>query len=411
MRTSTLLVLVAVAALLVAEVSAKKIRTHKRKHSPYEEDEQNEELLASGPPGESPEHDVNAPEISDELEPPFQWSYEGDNGPEFWDTDPVNKECKVGTEQSPINIISHEATLNTEAPKFEFHYGGEDPEEGAIDPEAIHIEQDEYLPDSPERGAIINTGHYFLIHWAKDFDYFYVGDNAVEQPNREKYVVESIKFHSPSEHTVDGEHFDMEMQIVHREAATGEVLNLALMFHAKEGGHNHFLDRLQFNNLPQQAGDSTVIHKTNLYSGLPFDKSYFSYKGSETHPPCTQGVQWRIFEHPVSMSNEQLKNHQAVFASNFRPVQETGDRAVTMSAPLFISTHTVEEVSESGDSEKIVLHPDGSVDEEKVDIGSNEDNPCDGCSYTPNPEWRQDAIDHAIKRGPQMRFKSRRRKH
>jgi len=39
---------------------------------------------------------------------------------------------------------------------------------------------------------------------------------------------------------------------------------------------------------------------------LPKDVSYYTYMGSVTAPPCTEGVQWFVLKTPVDISPEQI---------------------------------------------------------------------------------------------------------
>jgi carbonic anhydrase len=51
-------------------------------------------------------------------------------------------------------------------------------------------------------------------------------------------------FHSPSEHTINGQHMDLEMHMVHLTEDGGLGAVLAILFDAEEGGdgENLFLD-------------------------------------------------------------------------------------------------------------------------------------------------------------------------
>jgi carbonic anhydrase len=62
---------------------------------------------------------------------------------------------------------------------------------------------------------------------------------------------------------------------------------------------------------------------------LPSVKSYFTYDGSLTTPPCSEPVQWMIATQPIEASAKQIKALEKIVASNNRPIQETGARVVT----------------------------------------------------------------------------------
>ena len=61
---------------------------------------------------------------------------------------------------------------------------------------------------------------------------------------------------------------------------------------------------------------------------LPSDRSYFTYAGSLTTPPCSEGVRWIVLREPVALSEAQI----AVFAGHHgptnRPVQEQNGRTI-----------------------------------------------------------------------------------
>jgi carbonic anhydrase len=65
---------------------------------------------------------------------------------------------------------------------------------------------------------------------------------------------------------------------------------------------------------------------------LPQAAPYFRYEGSETAPPCREGVNWIVIKAPASVSAAQLARLQSMFAPNARPVQPLNGRVVAESA-------------------------------------------------------------------------------
>ena len=59
---------------------------------------------------------------------------------------------------------------------------------------------------------------------------------------------------------------------------------------------------------------------------MPSDKSYFSYSGSLTTPPCSEGVKWFMLRAPVEVSRAQVEKFLSVVGKNARPVQRTNGR-------------------------------------------------------------------------------------
>jgi carbonic anhydrase len=61
---------------------------------------------------------------------------------------------------------------------------------------------------------------------------------------------------------------------------------------------------------------------------LPADRGYWTYEGSLTVPPCTEGVRWFVFEDTVAMSREQRLAFAALFRVNSRPLQDLHGRRI-----------------------------------------------------------------------------------
>ena len=64
----------------------------------------------------------------------------------------------------------------------------------------------------------------------------------------------------------------------------------------------------------------------NALDLLPSEGTYFSYPGSLTTPPCSEGVKWHVLTTPTQMSQAQLDAMAEILHGNFRPVQELHDR-------------------------------------------------------------------------------------
>lgn len=104
-------------------------------------------------------------------------------------------------------------------------------------------------------------------------------------------------FHAPSEHAVDGKLMDLEMHIVHQDTDGGLAV-LGIFFDQGAGGSeaNTFLAALQ--------GDEGIM-VGDLVAGLD-TSAYWSYPGSLTTPPCSEGVKWTVLKEVQSIDDEQL---------------------------------------------------------------------------------------------------------
>jgi carbonic anhydrase len=68
----------------------------------------------------------------------------------------------------------------------------------------------------------------------------------------------------------------------------------------------------------------------NLAKLLPRSLDYFHYLGSETTPPCAEGVSWYVLQTPVEVSSAQIDKISRAVGFNARPLQKRNDRQVTM---------------------------------------------------------------------------------
>ncbi len=220
------------------------------------------------------------------------WGYTGPNGPGDWaDMRQEFKLCGSGKEQSPINI-SGAKSANLPAIQFD------------------------YKPGSLE---ILHNGHTVLIKRAKGSRITVGG---------EKYELLQFHFHSPGENTVDGKTFPMEIHLVHK-SAKGKIMVLGVF--TKIGAKNAVLDKA-WNHMPQQSGDRKQVASVNINAAdlLPTDRSYYSFKGSITIPPCSEGIEWIVLKTPVEVSDEQIKQFSRVVGENARPVQPVYSRTLYM---------------------------------------------------------------------------------
>lgn len=218
------------------------------------------------------------------------WSYKGKTGPEnWWKLNPDYSLCKDGKSQSPIDI---DKVYKTKLYEIKFSY-----------------------KDTPIK--LINTGMTIQEDYKK-------GSSALI--NGEKFNLIQYHFHTPSEHTIKGRRYAMEMHLVHKNTK-GQIAVIGVLF--KVGKFNKSLQKL-IDNLPKSINKYAVDDKikTNAINLLPNDRKYYHYFGSLTTPPCTEGVSWNIFITPVEASQAQINKFKSAMGENARPVQPLNNRFV-----------------------------------------------------------------------------------
>jgi carbonic anhydrase len=221
------------------------------------------------------------------------WSYEGRTGPLNWGRlDPAYKACSQGKEQSPIDI--HGAHLNKTLQPIEFHYLS-----GAM--------------------KLLNTGHTVQITPPAG-SYIVAGGT--------RYELVQFHFHHPGEEAVKGKYPDMSLHLVHK-SADGKTAVVAVRLN--EGNDNAILAAL-WAHLPKAAKQTdTLAESMNPAGLLPTDRGYWTYEGSLTAPPCTEGVRWFVMEQEVEISRTQLRSFAALYKVNSRLLQTAHGRKIEAS--------------------------------------------------------------------------------
>jgi carbonic anhydrase len=216
------------------------------------------------------------------------WSYEGADGPENWaDLKPENAICRAGNRQTPIDLT--ELTEAELAPVV-------------IDYQSAAI-------------TVVNNGRTIQAN---------VPPGSVLRMGRRTFQLLQFHFHAPSEHTLAGQRFDMEMHLVHKDE-WGNLGVLGALI--KQGDRNPSLQEI-WDSIPKDGGSERKGPNFNSASLLPIDLGYFRYSGSLTTPPCSEGVSWYVLRTPITASEEQIRTFAKIFPKNARPIQKSNDRAV-----------------------------------------------------------------------------------
>lgn len=204
-----------------------------------------------------------------------------------------NALCANGKNQSPVDIDTKKTSANKTI-GIKFNYGLTLPE------------------------TISNTGRLIQVNtrgWAK------INVEDVE------FELKRLDFHIPSEHTIDGKHYPMEIQFVHK-SKDNQLAIVSRM--AVPGRPDHTLRKL-LENLPMQAGQTEKL-PPNALKNIEMKKkygNYYRYNGSTTTAPCEEGVRWYLLKTPMSFSKEQYeKLKSAVKADNNRPTQNLNARII-----------------------------------------------------------------------------------
>ena len=102
---------------------------------------------------------------------------------------------------------------------------------------------------------------------------------------------------------------------------------MAILF--KAGDSNPLLETL-WKNIPSDKDKTVEISAVSVNVGdlLPPQHGYYTYSGSLTTPPCTEGVTWYILKSTSSLSNGQLTTITQLYPHDNRPTQKLNHREV-----------------------------------------------------------------------------------
>lgn len=225
------------------------------------------------------------------------WTYAGERGNDHWaELDPQYAACR-GKEQSPIDI-RHAEKANLPALGFEY-------KNGPID-------------------YVTNNGATIRVNYAAggsgapgSGDFLVVGDT--------RYQLTQFHFHRPSEERVNGKTYDMVLHLMHQSSG-GKVVGVAVML--KKGVSNATIQKL-WARMPKSEGDIDVKGlDINPADMLPTRLGYYTYVGSQTAPPCSEGVIWFVLKTPVEISGGQIEAFAKLYPHDVRPVQPLNGRIV-----------------------------------------------------------------------------------
>ena len=223
------------------------------------------------------------------------WSYVGSTGPAKWGT--LEKEygaCALGKTQSPIDIRD-DVAKKADLPAITFDY-------------------------KASTLKIIDNGHTIQINYEPGSSIAVGG---------KQYSLVQFHFHKPSEEKLNGKSYDMVAHLVHRDQQ-GNLAVVAVLLAAS--GANPLIKTL-WDNLPKVKETEAVVNtvKINVGDLLPASKAYYTFAGSLTTPPCSEGVTWFVLKSPASISPDEIARFAKSYPMNARPVQPLNGREVRAS--------------------------------------------------------------------------------
>lgn len=230
--------------------------------------------------------DVHGPDLQGHD---VHWAYSGDTGPESWGRlKPEFQQCMLGKRQSPIDIRDG---IPVQLDPIQFDY-------------------------RPSNFRVVDNGHTVQVNVEPG--------NGITVMGR-RFELLQFHFHRPSEERINGRQYEMVAHLVHKDM-DGKLAVVAVLM---ESGKGHPLVQQVWNNLPlERNSEQGALTQIDLTQLLPVQRQYYTYMGSLTTPPCTEGVLWMVMKQPSPMSREQIGVFSKLYPMNARPVQNVAGRLI-----------------------------------------------------------------------------------
>jgi carbonic anhydrase len=219
----------------------------------------------------------------------IHWAYEGEGGPDNWSKLQSDyASCASGQRQSPIDIRDG-IRVDLEPIKFSYR---------------------------SSQFRIVDNGHTVQVA---------VGGSSLSLLGK-PYQLVQFHFHRPSEERVNGKSFEMVIHFVHK-SEDGKLAVLALLL---DKGKEHPVIQTIWNHLPLEKNEEVIPPGVSIDVAqlLPENRNYYTYMGSLTTPPCSEGVLWLVLKQAQSISAEQLAIFAKLYNNNARPIQPSNSRLI-----------------------------------------------------------------------------------
>ena len=256
------------------------------------------------------------------------WAYSGANKqPKDWQYIREDwKTCGEGVQQSPIDIVPSKAKGGGDLPPVSWECGGK----------PCALADPATAPPASASVKIAYNGRYTEL---TDF----AADKAPKLASTGD-LVQSVRLHTPSENAIDGQYFDMEIQVLHG-ASPEEIKTIVSIFFQSGGGETtprwleDIADVISPCHLSVARTECQISdvphHLTTEFSFAALASSaqvqmlhHYEYMGSLTTPPCTEGVKWLVARKPQLMNQADWTSIAALQGKNNRPRQPRNGRTV-----------------------------------------------------------------------------------
>ncbi|POM60278.1 hypothetical protein PHPALM_30878 [Phytophthora palmivora] len=163
------------------------------------------------------------------------------------------------------------------------------------------------------------------------------GGNCAVKANGLIYNFSQFHVHTPSEHTVDGKHFDGEIHFFHKTQNGSAALVVGLFLQKTDDNPEANSIVTALSGVEDNSSTPMTLESyTKLIEAYAHEDQIFNYAGSTTSPPCTEFVDWWVVRKPIQISSTQFniivrnlkKLEMSDNGKNARPIQPVNGRTI-----------------------------------------------------------------------------------
>ena len=141
----------------------------------------------------------------------------------------------------------------------------------------------------------------------------------------DRFRLLQIHWHTPAEHTIEGEEFAAELHLVHRNEQR-ELLVAGTVYRIGEA--DDAIQRL-IEESPQTGQEEGAVPSLCAADYAPDALGFYHYSGSLTAPPFSEPVQWYVGRTIRTVSQRQVEQLQALtHGPNARALQDRNGRSI-----------------------------------------------------------------------------------
>jgi carbonic anhydrase len=213
----------------------------------------------------------------------------------FVRVNPKYRLCQVGTQQSPIALsLSNGLALN-HVPSFNNYLGN-------------------------------ITGNFYNWGYGPAFTLAHNGDwtshPGFTYDNKTVYL-KGWHIHAPADHSVGGDRSKAELHLVHVDASGHEAAVMAIRLDPGNFDSPFFTqlpEMIDFNNM--DIIEPIAIDHTSALQAVQFFSEFWTYQGSLTSPPCTEGIRWFVARQIMFTGVKQMQDILGASTYSARAEQE-----------------------------------------------------------------------------------------